>query len=408
MKRFLSRFGGNYRQLFMRVLARLHCALLVSVLFAAAFEFLGGQGLTSLSPEYVYLRGLLFCIPASLSYYAGKKVPTLWLFVPVAVGISLFSWLLTGQPGGLIAGVILCFFRFHARLLEEEERTTSVFDAPHSAGILYFALCFVISALTGMSSWQKLSLISCAFYLLILLAFQGIQRVDNYLQLNRTIYSLPVKRILKTAGGAVAILVLLTALFVIPPAFGSSGGFRLYLPEVKYNPEDVVSDPLQMEQGLMEGANPVFEMLGERTETWFHIPPFVSYLFYALSTAAILALVLFGIYRIFRYFRASYTDSRDVVQYLHMEDRDAAEASAGKLLRKPSILDRSPNAVVRRIYRKRVLRGTPDTPKQWHSPAELEQSAGLADPALHQIYEKARYSPELCTPEDVKQLKSQK
>lgn len=407
MKRFLAPFGGNLREVLMRLLARFQCALIAALIFAGLFEFLQtALGQVTMSPVAAYLRGLLFCIPVALSYYAGKNFPHLWMFIFAAVGISLLSWALAGHVGGLIAGLLVCFFRFHARLLPEEERTVSAFDEPHYAVFLLFGAAFCVSAMNAMPVLQKLTLISAVLYLLDLLAFQGIQQVDQYLRLNQTMYSLPTRRILKTAGSAVALLILVAAFLLLPPAFGSAGDFRIKPPEATRT-ETVESEPL-FSEGMMNGENPLLEMIDEQVEPWFHIPPFVSYLFYVLCMGAILLLAIYSVYRVFRSFRSSFTDSRDVVQYLHMKDRDEAEAPPEKRWRRPSVLDRSPNAAVRRIYRKRVLRSSPEAPRRWHSPAELENAAGLSDPALHKIYEKARYSQTACTPEDVKRLKNQK
>ena len=39
------------------------------------------------------------------------------------------------------------------------------------------------------------------------------------------------------------------------------------------------------------------------------------------------------------------------------------------------------------------------------SPAEAERAVGVDVPALHRLYEKARYSGEQCTGEDLKELR---
>lgn len=405
MKRVPSFFGGSVRQLLMRILARIHCALIAAVIFAGIFEMLEGAfSFETMAPTTAYYRSLLFCIPVSLSYYAGQRIPSLLLFIPAAVGISLLSWLLLGHVGGLVAALIVCLFRMHNRILPEEERGTSLFDEPQPMALILFAVLFVISAFARTPAWQRLLLISAVFYVLIVLAFRGIQRIDSYLRLNGTISYLPQKRILRTAGMAVAAFVAVAALLLLPLALSHAGDFRLELPD---KAPSAVSQPVNAPEPEPVGGNPLLEALDSQVKPLFHIPAFVSYLAYAVCIAVVALLAVLAVYNIFKNFRRSFTDSRDVVQFLHDEDRDEAEA-AKRELRRPSILDRSPNAAVRRLYRKKVLRASKEAPRRWHSPAELEAAAGLEEPVLHEIYEKARYSQSPCTQEDVKLLRSQK
>lgn len=67
----------------------------------------------------------------------------------------------------------------------------------------------------------------------------------------------------------------------------------------------------------------------------------------------------------------------------------------------------SPGERLRKHYRKKIITGLRQQhshPAPGASPAELEASAALHDPMLHQLYEKARYSHTACTTEDLKSL----
>ena len=71
---------------------------------------------------------------------------------------------------------------------------------------------------------------------------------------------------------------------------------------------------------------------------------------------------------------------------------------------RPRLLDRSPNAVIRRRYRRTILRAAKEPPQPWMSPAEAEAHAkltGSATERLHTVYEKARYSPNGCSKQDL-------
>ena len=78
---------------------------------------------------------------------------------------------------------------------------------------------------------------------------------------------------------------------------------------------------------------------------------------------------------------------------------------------KERLLDFSPEAKVRRIYRKCInhRRGRGQAIPEWLAPAEIEQLVALPQDeryqALHAIYEKARYSEAGCTEDEVRRVK---
>lgn len=401
IKKFFSFFGGNGRVLLMRLLARLHCAVIAACLFAAVFEYLGSVNLAEASGvARVYLRGLLFGIPAALSYYAVEKLPALWQFLAVSVLISGFSWLLTGHPLGAAAAAVVCFFRLYGRLSEEKSR--SLLDTPGVFGFVPFLVLFCLSAVYGMASTERLSVLSAVLYLLILLAFRGIERIDEYLDLNRNMGGVPVRRIQVIAGAAVAALVLVGAFLLIPPALGLSGEFRVVLPEHRtYTPSPMPSAEIAAPGGEMPGLEKLF---GGEMEPVFQIPVFVSYLFYILATGALAALLIYGAYRLFKNFRTSYSDGRDVIEDLP-EDAGEKGGLLPEAVKRPFVLDFSPNAVIRRSYRKAVLKAAKELPECWKTPAEIETGAAMEAQCLHDLYEKARYGPVLCTREDLRKLK---
>ncbi len=113
--------------------------------------------------------------------------------------------------------------------------------------------------------------------------------------------------------------------------------------------------------------------------------------------------MVMAIVHLFKDFRRSFTDSRDVVQYLSPDEKEHAEELV-ETLRKPKIWDRSVSATIRRKYRKALLRASSPL-ESWMTPAEAESSAGIDVPVLHRIYEKARYGREECTQEDLKELR---
>ena len=404
----------NVRVFLLRLLGRLHCAVLAAMGCGALFSLFHQEGveaelasifpnLAAISPMEAYLRGLLFAVPAALSFYAIRLCPKLWQFLLCAVALCGLTWLLLGHPIGMILTALCCFFRARKRLAEEVEE--SGFDKPSFLGLSVFALTFLISAVMGDVLLQKLSVFSAAVYLLLCLCDRGLRRLDEYLRLNETMYALPARRIQRIAGGALAIALILTAALLLPAAVGVSGEFTVDLTRKPSSSNWELQPAEEQEETAQPEGVSLDEIFGGEIKPLFHIPPIVSYLIYAVIVAGLALMLLFFVYRLILSFRRSFTDSRDQVQYLAgpQETQDERAAAAG--IRPPGVLDRSPNAVIRRRYRKQILRAAKEPPRLSLTPRELEGSLGLSVPVLHALYEKARYGKSPCTPEDVRAVK---
>lgn len=410
------RLYPNIRIFLLRLLGRLHCALLVAMACCAVFTLFHQKdmaaeletmfpSLLTISPLEAYLRGLLFAIPVALSYYAVRICPRLWQFLLCSIGLCAITWLLLGHPIGVVVTALCCFMRARKRLAEELDE--SAFDKPELLAFIVFALTFLISAIMGEVLLQRLSVFSAAVYLLLFLCYRGLYRLDEYLRLNETVYALPVRRIQRIAGGALVITLFLAAALLLPAAMGVSGDITV----------DLTRKPSANNWELQETEEPgmteqpqdfsLEDLFGEEIKPAVQFPPIVSYLLYAVIVSGIAFLVLLFVYRLILNFRRSFTDSRDQVQYLGEEREDKDRRAAAVTIRRPGALDRSPNAVIRRRYRKQVLRRAKETPRPSLTPRELEAEIGLAAPVLHALYEKARYGNVPCTAEDVRAMKNE-
>lgn len=373
----------------LRVCARLHCGFLAAILSAAAFALLPlAFPSVSFSPYAAFWRGILFAVPTALCYYAIKRLPALWQFLPCALGLCALSWLLLGHPGGAALMAVMCLFRIRVRLAEEDEGPIqSFFDRPTLPLLSLFAAFFLLSAVLAVPDLQKLSLLGGVLYLLLCLIHHGLARVEAYLRLNKDMNSLPARRIRRMAGGAALAGVLLAALLLLPPALLDRGSLRITLPEAQQGAAPIEAGIDSTSGGGQPMDMDLSQLVGE--PTW-QMPEYVSYIFIGLLGAGALAIAVLGVASFLRNFRASYTDSRDVIQYLSREDQDQVQQlELG--LRKPRLWDWSNEANIRRRYRRTVLKAGKEPPKAWHTPSQLEQEAGLDMPELHAAYERARY-----------------
>ena len=201
---------------------------------------------------------------------------------------------------------------------------------------------------------------------------------------------LPARRIRRIAGSAALAAVAVAGALLLPPALTDPGSLRIDLPDPTLETPPVRYEA--PEGGQAAGELPAMDMdLSGLVDgpTW-QIPEWVSYLFFGIVGIILLGALYAGVRGLMKNFRLSFADGRDVIQSLEREDRDQAE-SVEDALRAPRLFDRSPEARVRRRYRRAILRAAKEPPKPWHTPEELEAAAGLAEPELHREYEALRY-----------------
>lgn len=396
----------NPRRAALYVLGWLHCGLLAGMVFAAFFDMLRGLADISLmAPEEAFLRGVLFAVPTGLCWLAIKRLRALWQFLLAAVGLCALSWLITGHPGGAVLMLLMCIIRVRSRLAEEEEGpVTSLFDNPSYLGLLVFAAVFLLSGgmADGFPLAQRLSVLGAVLYLLICLGHDGLSRLDNYLLLNKDMYGLPARRIQRIAGSALLIGVLLVGVLLLPMAIGNTGFVPIKMPELNID-NDVPQQEIDV--GKSSAAGPAtmdLSGLVDQENSW-QIPPIVGQILVVLVVAALTVAVVYAVIQLFKDFRRSYTDARDLVQYIGKDELKRAEETV-ETLKRPRLWDRSVTAAIRRRYRKTLLRAS-TPPESWMSPEEAERAAGIDAPALHRVYEKARYGPTECTQADLRELR---
>ena len=389
---FLRRLagGGNWRQWAMQAMGWLHLALPLALYGCALSRLLSGdQGL-----GVVYLRGLLVVIPVALLDLAAQRIPALWQFLLASLGLCGLGWLLTGTPLAMIPLFLFAFFRARNRL--SETPVDSLMDAPRLPLVLVFVPVFLYSAFTQGDFLQRLCWVTALVYLLLWAAYQGLRRIEDYLVLNQGMAGLPARRILRICGAALLGMVLLAGA-LIPIGVLGTGFVPLSLPDLQ-GVRVAQPDPVEETTIAGSGAIPLQELLGTGEGSAFQIPPIVGQIVFALLCVGLLLGLFWVILHLVRQFRGSFRDQGDLVQFLAPPKK--GEALPRKKRCSPPVWDRSPSGRVRRRYRQRVLRAKKEPPEPWRAPAEIEAAAGLRDPQLHALYEKARYSREGVTPDE--------
>jgi len=395
----------SVRQLLCIGIGWIHCALIFAPLYAMLLNFVAG-GLSRDAVIANHLRGLLIIVPVIISWFARRYIKNILLYLLTSIVAVLLTVWLFGHPVMAAPAVLICFLRFYNRVIEDEN---SLLDAP-----VYPAM--VVILIPGLSAffiermdsvYETLSLLYIAIYFLMCFAHHGIQRIDRYVEVNRNMSNMPARRIVRISSALLAGIFVLLAAVMLPMLLTNEMDYRYTPPEMQTPSMDFAGT--ESTEGAPQGEQVDLLAPFEHIEPHPIVKFLVKLMEYLLGIGCGIALVVglvYGAIRLSRMFSTSFQDRGDFVENLQDDELEVIR-EAKKKTDKVGFFDRSPNAVVRRRYRKTILRASKTRPDRWMSPAEAEANANLTGSTidrLHVLYEKARYSPDGCTKQDVSEL----
>lgn len=393
------------RRILCIVIGWLHCTLLIAPIYALILNFTNDI----LPRETVirnHLRGLLIIVPIIISWLARRYLRNILLYLLASVAAVLLTIWLFDNPVMAVPAVFICFLRFYNRIIGEDR---SLLDHPGYAGLAVFLIAPVITFFVERldSIYQPLGLLYMAIYFLLCFTHHGIERIESYIDVNKDMRNMPARRILRISSALLAAAVVIFSITLLPALLNSDMEYRYTPPPVSEEEtslslpeEEILQDDTG--QGDMMAAmdvepNPILEAI-------FQILEYVLVIGFSIL---IVFGIIYGALHLSRMFRQSFQDRGDFVENLQDDELEAIRERARRIRDRPGLFDRSPNAVIRRRYRKTVLHAAKNRPQAWMTPCEAENHAGLTGDAierLHNVYEKARYSPEGCTRQDFSQL----
>lgn len=382
----------SLRHLALTVIPWLHCAMILAPLYAALASVVYREE----NPEssYYFFRALGFVVPVAVLSLSARYLKWLWQFLLVILALAAGTLWLSKCWIATVIVLILSSVKLTARVRECE----SVLDSPHLVGPVAFLLPAIYSGYMGDVFLQKASVLLAAIYLVMTLAYRGLERLENYLSINRSMADFPGRRI-GISGGAVFGGASLLILLVAVPLILMNYSFIAFHPAERGSrvpPPIQDSKPVQTHDALMEW------MMGESEQAEPSVVMAVlGDIVLVLAVVGAVGLVLYGIYALYKQFSRTVQEKNDVIESTVDLQEDLSWRQEDRKIRR---LDFSPNGYIRRKYKKTISAKTKEAPQKWQSPLEIERDAGVADETLHALYEKARYSREGCTKEDKERL----
>ena len=365
---------------------------------------------------------LIVFVPFTVSHIAARRCRSIFSFLLFCVLSIVPAFLLPMNLYLRIAVVLLSLWIILVRIFYRvKEDGTDLLMSPHVLVLALFAALYVLSFYAGMDLSRNISYVLAFLYVILILLYKNLLNLESYLQVNATIENIPRKQIARTNAGAMALVVISSAaLMLLAPHLGLENLLlklkdglvallRLIFSGIRSEPEETVPEST----AVPDLGPPSVVPTGSDPPPWAQaIFAVIRTFFTVLFIGLILFLIGYGIYSLIRRFYRPYHDNTDVQEFIH-DDPDVKESLLKEtILRHLPFLDPSPGGTVRRIYKKTIEKGVSKKAGirlSSLSPEELEDAAALEKDekrkTLHETYEKARYSNEPLTKDDVKKIR---
>ncbi len=427
------------------LLSWMHDLLLFEGIYVLAIAIWNIRGREAV---HFLLNGLFMLVPVALSYIVVCKCRNLWIFLAFSFAMICGIHTAIGNPITSWLTILVFLFRFYVKMKQGEIRRMMK-EMPNEAGAQEDKETWEVPTLldvprvpcclflAGMYLWLlsfrrhgllNLMLLLLAAEFCVCLTYRYLESLDGFVKKNIRVANLPAGTMKKIGNAILLAGITGLLLFMLPAAIYRKEpleNLRLkpLLPEgqaVEFYEENTEPDYLMEElMWLKSQAKETPEWLKKFSDLLYNIT-LLGIIFVAIK------LIFAGIRKAMESFK---DDGDDEIIFLGREEDSMTEKRillrAGKREK-----NRSPDRKIRKLYKRLIRRSLREKPFGNETPLELEQRAGLYPPKtagdtdsskedelrpagyvrddtdicrLHELYEKARYGKEECSPEEARQ-----
>ncbi len=372
--------------------------------------------------QLYWFRSAFVLLPLAVSDYGIRHMKRLSVYLLFCIlctaAMFFFAKTLPEMIYLTVTSVLVFLIRIPARI----HKDTDLLHSPAIFALIAFFLVYLFGLILPNKLFCEISYPLAFCYLIVIMLHTNLTQLDHYLDQNRSIANLPGHRIIATNRVMMLIFMFIALLSMLAlPATGIAkifpyiGNGILWLLRTLFSllPDKdpgEIPEPIPETQAAAEPSEMLpIENTGPTLFTMI-LNILAVILIIVLIIAAIVGVV-YGIIMLFRHFYQPIHENDDTQEFIKEEKADISAYSHAEKKEASLFFQFDPQAVIRKMYIKVIKKGIHTEPiPETLTPSELEQLAGVsyteASILLHELYEKARYSPETCTKDDVAQLKA--
>lgn len=383
------------------ILSSVHCMVVALVLARDRGTFLY---------SLVYLPSIIILSEAQ------KRTKYFWqfvLFAVLAAGIVPFMARSEfEQKLSIVLVLISAAFYFYARAKEKD----CAIETPEYQFLVLYVVMYFLERQYPSELLRKYAVIGAGLYLLLCMYKTNIREMFEVFDVNENLERFPEKRLIKNnlfMMGIQSIFVIsgmIAALLV--GVDGIVDTMKSILSKIiVWILELLESDPEPVDVGVLDGEKELIFIKAKEASAFME---FLLKLLDVLATIFVVALAAYAVYQIVKKLYQLYlnfdlnaSDNGDEIEKLYVVNTKEEKRGLRKKRKESLFWDRTPNARIRKYYKKRVLRDLKETPRPSMTPEEIEKEVIMEQKdktIFHGLYEQARYGDAECSKEDVEKM----
>lgn len=384
------------------LLSLFYCALMLlvtdrqEVIFYKSLIFLPVIALFSISVKRVrhfWQYMIIIAVGGITAFYgAGQGIDGIWL--TIWVGIAAFSYFVSR------AKEIRCWL-----------------DTPTYPWLSAYLLLYLLGNYFENDFLMRYASFGAGLYFLITNFHINLTEMEIFVRTHSSLERLPVKQLGRINQGMMWMVsgVTIVAMFASPYL-----GIDEMIRQAGRILRKIISWLIRLipsgTQGTaMAAPAPQAEkmMQGEMTETSLFmviilkIMNILGWIFAVSLVVLFILMILKKIYELYRRFNRPPEENGDKIERLIAAPSATRKKDLKKAGKENLFWDRSANARIRKHYKKKILRDLQEAPPSFWTPSQMEENVNLSEEdkkKFHEYYEKARYSRENCSKEEMREM----
>lgn len=365
------------------------------------------------------LRSLIW-LPMIASYSVlSRKLSKLWQYI----GLTIL-WLIAGyhlssrfylQIAACVGVLVAAWSYFRART----EDDTCWLDEPRYPWLVVFLITYLLAVYQDCSWLQTAAVVYAGCYFLVYNYYTNLTQMEAFVKRYANLERLPVDRMGKINQGMLGILsgATVAAMCIFPflkmdELLVTAGEYlrRLIVWIVGLlfsgggETENTATQTVSRE---MEQVLPQAESTGLFWIILYKILEVLSWIALIGFILVLLWLLLKKLYTFYCKFHEHTEENGDQIERLIAEPSRQEKKRLGKKEERALFWDRSNGGKIRKHYKRRVLKDRKEPPGEAWTPEQIEKHLSVSEkhrPYFHTCYEKARYSNEECSREELQKM----
>ncbi len=396
------------KNLFLRMIHILTGTMVLSISHCVIMELFLGADFNNFVYSLVYLPIII------LFSSAEKKVKHSWQYLGcVTVVLAMIYFM---NLSGFLKGVILMltFVAAVSYFIARAYKMKCWLEQPGFPGLIIFLIIYFLSLQADSELLRRYAMIGAGIYYLLCIYQLNMEEVQKFIWVNEKLERVPVHRIyhgnylmLGIQTVFVTSGMCLFSVFQLEDTFSKLGKifqsmirwlFRwLESDEIPTAAEEAAEQAEVVLPGQAEEVSDFMKMLHEIMDK-------IAWVIVIAVTLYVLYRILKKLYQLYMDFDASSEEVGDKIEQIKSLSKEDEKSKLKKQKTPKLFWDRTPNARIRKYYKKRVLKELKAAPKISMTPEEIGREMNISTEEkelLRTYYEKARYGNLECTKEEV-------